>query len=278
MGNITAAEVNNLRKITGAGMMDCKKALVESEGDVEKAIEILRKKGQKVASNRADRDAKEGKIIAKVSTDGKFAGMIMFNCETDFVANSEDFLKLANEIIDLAVNKRAKSLEDLLVMTMANGRTVEQAVTDLTGKTGEKMTLAHYTCLEGTSTFAYNHIGNRIATILSMNKDGEKVATVGHELAMQVAAMAPLAVDEAGIPQSVVDKELEIAKDLIRQEGKPENMVEKIAMGKLSKFFKENTLINQIFVRDGKQTVAEYLKSSDPELRVIDFKRLILGE
>ena len=275
MANITAAEVNNLRQITGAGMMDCKKALVESEGDVEKAIEILRKAGQKVASNRADRDAKEGKVIAKVSTDGAFAGMIMLNCETDFVANSAAFLDFANSVIDLAISKRIKSLAELLQEDI-NGRTIEQAITDLGGKTGEKTTLAHYECIEGAATSAYNHIGNRLATLLSLNKAG--FDQVGHELAMQVAAMAPIAVDESSIPQSVIDKELEIAKDIVRQEGKPEDMVEKIALGKLSRFFKENTLVNQVFVRDGKMTVAEYLKKSDATLKVVEFKRLILGE
>jgi elongation factor Ts len=275
--NITASEVNNLRQMTGAGMMDCKKALVEAEGNVEKAIEILRKKGQKVASNRADRDAKEGKVVAKVSEDGTFACMIMLNCETDFVAKSADFTDFANAIVDVAVKGKIKTMEELQQQTY-NGRTIEQSVMDLTGKTGEKMTLAHYVCLEAPKVFAYNHIGNRLATILAMNKNGEKIETAGHEIAMQIAAMAPVAVDEAGVPQDIIDKELEIAKDVIRKEGKPENMVEKIAMGKLSKFFKENTLLDQVFVRDGKITVAEYLKQTDPTLKVLGFKRLILGE
>ncbi|MCK9302361.1 MAG: translation elongation factor Ts [Bacteroidales bacterium] len=275
--NITASEVNNLRQMTGAGMMDCKKALVEAEGNVEKAIEILRKKGQKVASNRADRDAKEGKVVAKVSEDGTFACMIMLNCETDFVAKSADFTDFANAIVDVAVKGKIKTMEELQQQTY-NGRTIEQSVMDLTGKTGEKMTLAHYVCLEAPKVFAYNHIGNRLATILAMNKNGEKIETAGHEIAMQIAAMAPVAVDEAGVPQDIIDKELEIAKDVIRKEGKSENMVEKIAMGKLSKFFKENTLLDQVFVRDGKITVAEYLKQTDPTLKVLGFKRLILGE
>ncbi|MDL2228437.1 translation elongation factor Ts [Odoribacter sp. OttesenSCG-928-L07] len=277
MANITAAEVNNLRQITGAGMMDCKKALVEAEGDVEKAIEILRKKGQKVASNRADKDANEGKVIAKVSADNTFGSMIMLNCETDFVANSEAFVTFANSVVDLAIEKRVKSLDELLQQNI-NDRTVEQAITDLGGKTGEKTTLAHYECLAGERVFAYNHLGNRLATLLALNKSNNEVEVVGRELAMQVAAMAPVAVDETSIPQNIIDKELEIAKDIVRQEGKPEDMVEKIAMGKLNKFFKENTLVNQIFVRDGKKTVAEYLKQTDPTLKVTEFKRLILGE
>ncbi|MDR2083998.1 MAG: translation elongation factor Ts [Bacteroidales bacterium] len=277
MANITAAEVNNLRQITGAGMMDCKKALVEAEGDVEKAIEILRKKGQKVASNRADRDAKEGKVIAKTSTDGTFGGMIMLNCETDFVANSDAFVDFANSIIDLAIAKRIKSLDELLQQDI-NGRTVEQAITDLGGKTGEKTTLAHYEYIEGQKVSAYNHIGNRLATLLALNKSNNEFEVVGRELAMQVAAMAPIAVDESSIPQNIIDKELEIAKDIVRQEGKAEDMIEKIAIGKLNKFFKENTLVNQIFVRDGKKTVAEYLKQTDPTLKVVEFRRLILGE
>ncbi len=274
--NITASQVNELRKITGAGMMDCKKALVEAEGDNEKAIEILRKKGQKVASNRADRDAKEGKIVAKVSADGKFGAMIMLNCETDFVANTPDFIKLANDIVDVALETRVKSLEELS-QQLINGRAIADLITENTGKTGEKNTLAHYMFLEAELVNAYNHLGNRVATLIAMNKAGEQISTIAHELAMQVAAMNPVAVDENSINPEVLEKEREIARDMVRQEGKPENMVEKIAEGKLQKFLKENTLVNQVFVRDGKITVAEYMKSVDKDLRVNSFCRLILG-
>lgn len=274
--NITASQVNDLRKITGAGMMDCKKALVEAEGDVEKAIEILRKKGQKVASNRADRDAKEGKIVAKVSQDGKFGAMIMLNCETDFVANTPDFIKIANDIVDLAIANRVKSLEELNQMQI-NGRSIEDLITENSGKTGEKNTLAHYVFLEDELVNAYNHLGNRVATLLSVNKAGEQYDKVAHELAMQVAAMNPVAVDEKSINPKILEKERDIARDQVRAEGKPENMIEKIAEGKVQKFLKENTLINQVFVRDGKITVAEYMKSIDKDLTVNAFHRLILG-
>ena len=274
--NITASQVNQLRQRTGAGMMDCKKALVESEGDEEKAIEILRKKGQKVASNRADRDAKEGKIVAKVSQDGKFGGMIMLNCETDFVANTPEFIKLANDIAEVAVNARIKTVEELNKQ-LINGRTIEELIIENTGKTGEKNTLAHYMFIEGELVNAYNHLGNRVATILALNKSGNEYATVAHELAMQVAAMAPIAVDEQSIPQDVLDKEMEIDRDQVRQEGKPENMVDKIAAGKLRKFISENTLINQVFVRDGKMSVADYINSVDKNIRILGFRRLILG-
>ena len=274
--NITASQVNELRKMTGAGMMDCKHALVEAEGDVQKAIDILRKKGQKVASKRADRDANEGKIIAKVSPDGTFGAMIMLNCETDFVANTPDFMNLANSIIDVAIANHVTSLEDLNNQII-DGVTVADRIIENTGKTGEKNTLAHYLYLESELVNAYNHLGDRVATLVAMNKAGEQSNTVAHELAMQVAAMAPIAVDEQSIPADVIEREMEIAREQVRQEGKPENMVDKIAEGKLKKFFKENTLLDQIFVRDGKISVSDYIKSVDKELKVKSFYRLILG-
>ena len=274
---ITAKQVNELRQMTGAGMMDCKKALVESEGDIEKAIEILRKKGQKVASKRADRDAKEGKIVAKVTPDGKFGAMIMLNCETDFVANTPDFIRISNAIADLAVENRVKTMDELLKLKMGD-RTVEEAIVENTGKTGEKNTLAHLCTIEGELVSAYNHLGNRVATLVALNKSGEKMTQAGHEIAMQIAAMAPVSVDAKSVPQEVIDRELEIARDQIRQEGKPENMVENIAKGKLQKFFKENTLYNQEFVRDSKMTVLQYIKSIDANMEVLGFYRLILGE
>ena len=228
--NITASQVNELRKMTGAGMMDCKHALVEAEGDVQKAIDILRKKGQKVASKRADRDANEGKIIAKVSADGTFGAMIMLNCETDFVANTPDFMNLANSIIDVAIANHITSLEDLNNQII-DGVSVADRIIENTGKTGEKNTLAHYLYLESELVNAYNHLGNRVATLVAMNKAGEQSNTVAHELAMQVAAMAPIAVDEQSIPADVIEREMEIAREQVRQEGKPENMVDKIAEG-----------------------------------------------
>lgn len=278
MTKITAQEVNNLRKITGAGMMDCKNALVEAEGDVEKSIEILRKKGQKVATKRADRDATEGIVIAKTTENNDFGAVLMLNCETDFVAKNNDFVNFANLIIDLAIAKKPQTVEELLALEV-NGLTLDQQITDMIGKTGEKMSVHHYEVLSTPNVFAYNHQGNRLACILGMSETKlDSIAQVGHEIAMQVAAMAPIAVDEAGVSKEIIEKELDIAKDLLRQEGKAEDMIEKIALGKLNRYFKDNTLINQVFVRDGKKTVEQYLKECDADLKVIDFKRLMLGE
>ena len=275
MANITAAEVNKLRKMTGAGMMDCKKALVESEGDYDKAVDILRKKGQKVASKRADREANEGIVLAKTDPGNKFAAVIMLNCETDFVAKNDEFVGLANKIIDFAIDKKPDNLDELLAYEM-DGMTVSEKVTEMVGKTGEKMNLANYERIEAAQVFAYNHQGNRLATLVGLNKDNV-ADEVGRQLAMQVAAMNPIAVNKDDVSQEVIDKEIEIGKEQARQEGKPENILEKIAMGKLNKFYKENTLMNQDFVRDSKKTVGQYLKETDPELKVTGFNRLMLG-
>jgi elongation factor Ts len=275
MANITAAEVNKLRKMTGAGMMDCKNALVEAEGDYEKAIDILRKKGQKVASKRADKEANEGIVIAKTTTDKKFAALIMVNCETDFVAKNKEFVSFANDTLNQILISKPKSAGEAKSLPL-NGRTVADGLTDLIGKTGEKMELSGYECIEAGKVFAYNHQGNRLATILGFNKENGS-DEAGHQLAMQVAAMSPVAVDKEDVPQTVIDKEIEIGMEQARQEGKPENMVEKIAVGKLNKFYKENTLLNQDFVRDSKMTVGQYLKQVDPELKVTGFRRMMLG-
>ncbi|MBN2174680.1 MAG: elongation factor Ts [Bacteroidales bacterium] len=275
MANITAAEVNRLRKMTGAGMMDCKVALVEAEGDYDKAIDILRKKGQKVASKRADKEANEGIVLAKSSDDKTFAAVVKISCETDFVAKNEEFVNFANQVMDLILVKKPASTEALNSLKV-NDRTVEETLTGLVGKTGEKMELAGYEFIKAERVFAYNHMGNKLATILGLNKNNG-ADEAGHQLAMQVAAMNPVAVDKDDVPQEVIDKEMEIGMDQARQEGKPENMVEKIAAGKLNKFFKESTLLNQDFVRDTKITVAQYLKSIDPELKVTGFRRLMLG-
>jgi elongation factor Ts len=274
MANITAAEVNKLRKMTGAGMMDCKKALVESDGDFDKAIDILRKKGQKVANKRADKEANEGIVIARASGDKKYAAVVKISCETDFVAKNDEFVNFANQVIDKALEARPKDADALKAMQV-DGHSVEQGLTDLIGKTGEKMELAGYEYLEAESVAAYNHMGNKLATILGLNKAGNEDA--GHQLAMQVAAMNPVAVDKDDVSKEVIDKEIEIGMEQARQEGKPENMLEKIAMGKLNKFFKESTLVNQDFVRDSKITVGQFLKNADPGLKVTGFKRLMLG-
>lgn len=277
MTKITAQEVNNLRKITGAGMMDCKKALVEAEGNVENAIEILRKKGQKVANKRADKEATEGIVLAKTAEANKFGVVFKLSCETDFVAKNQDFVDFANGLMEVAIANKPATAGEFKALTI-DGHTIEEKITEMIGKTGEKMDLVQYEVLEAAHVAAYNHNGNKLACILGMNKEIADVEKIGHEIAMQVAAMAPVAVDEKGISQEVIDKELEIAKDLLRQEGKSEEMIEKIAPGKLNRFFKENTLLNQVFVRDGKKTVAQYLKECDADLTVTAFHRVMLGE
>lgn len=278
MANITAAEVNKLRQMTGAGMMDCKNALVESEGDFEKAIDFLRKKGQKVAAKRSDRDANEGIVLAKTNDNKTFAAVIMLSCETDFVAKNQEFIDFANALINTAIAIKPKNTEELLSQKFTE-RTFAEGLSDLIGKTGEKMELAHYLFVEAPITFSYNHQGNRLATIVGFNKvavDG--VEEIGHEIAMQIAAMAPVAIDKDDVDPQTIEKEIEIGKDLARQEGKPEEMVEKIALGKLNRFFKENTLLNQEFIRENKLTVHQYLQSHDKDLTVTSFKRLKLGE
>jgi len=277
MIKITAAEVNNLRKITGAGMMDCKKALQESEGDVEKAIDILRKKGQKVASKRADKEAKEGVVIALANEDNSFAAVVMVNCETDFVAKNEDFVNFVRSIAQKAIDEKPKSIEELKGLDL-NGRTVEENLNDQLGKIGEKIQLGGYEFIDAPASVAYIHMGNKLATIVGLNmNDVEGAADIGKDIAMQVAAMNPVALDKESVSQEVIEKEIEIGKDQARQEGKPEEMLEKISMGKLNKFFKENTLLNQEFIKVSKTPVRDYLKGKHKDLTVTDFKRLMLG-
>jgi elongation factor Ts len=277
MANITASEVNKLRQQTGAGMMDCKNALVEADGDIEKAIDILRKKGQKLAMKRADRDANQGIVISKTTDDKKFAGIIMLNCETDFVAKNEEFIEYANKVLNLAVASKCKSLEDLKALKI-DGRTISEGVTDLTGKTGEKMELAHYEFVEAPRVVAYNHFGNRLAAILGFNMaEAANIDEVGKFVSMQVAAMSPVAVDKDDVSKEIIDREIEIGKDQARQEGKPEEMVEKIALGKLNKFYKESTLLNQEFINDSKMTIREYITKANKDLTVTKFHRLQLG-
>lgn len=277
MLNITAAEVNNLRKITGAGMMDCKKALIEGEGDVEKAIDILRKKGQKIAAKRADKAASEGLVLAGANEAGDFAAIVMVNCETDFVAKNQDFIDFTKSILDLAIAKTPKTLEELNGLDL-NGRSVEDNVSDQMGKIGESIKLGGYEFIEAAVASAYNHQGNRLSTLLGLNiKDGDNYKNVGHELAMQVAAMNPVAVDKSDVEQAIIDKEIEIGIEQAREQGKPEEMLEKIAMGKLNKFLKENTLLNQAFIREGKKIVRDYLAETNKDLTVTGFRRLMLG-
>ncbi len=273
---ITAQQVNELRKTTGAGMMDCKNALVETEGNMEKAIDYLRKKGQKVAAKRADRQAAEGVVLAKVSNNKRFAAAVMINCETDFVAKNQDFIDFVQSVIDLAVEKQARNVEELNAFEL-NGRTVEENIIEKTGVIGEKIQLGRYEIVEGESVSAYVHQGNRIASIAAFNKAGDIVEAAGHEVVMQIAAMSPIAIDKDDVPEATIQRELEIGKEQARASGKPEAMLDKIAMGKLGKFFKENTLLNQSFIKDSKKNVRDYLKNVDKELTVVAFKRLALA-
>ena len=275
MAKITAADVNKLRKMTGAGMMDCKNALVEAEGDFDKAIEILRKKGQKVAAKRADRESSEGATIAKVNDDSTQGVIVSLNCETDFVAKNESFVTLANELAELALGFESK--EDFLSSDF-NGLSVQEKLTEQTGVIGEKIEIGGFETLKAPFVGSYIHAGNKIATLVGLSAPVEGAATAAKDVAMQAAAMNPVALNENGVDQSIVDKEIEIAKDQLRQEGKPEAMLDKIAQGKLKRFFKDNTLVNQAFIKDSKQSVAQYVKSVDTDLEVTDFKRVALGQ
>jgi len=272
---ITAKEVNELRKATGAGMMDCKKALQEAEGNMDEAIDILRKKGQKVAAKRADREAGEGVVLAKVSDDKKFAAAVMINCETDFVAKNQDFIDFVQSVIDVAVDNKAKNIDELNALNLDNS-TVAEAIVERTGVIGEKIQLGDYQIVEGESVYSYIHNGNRIASIVALNKAGE-FDEAGKDVAMQIAAMAPVALNKEQVSEEVKQHEIEIGMEQARAEGKPEAMLEKIAMGRLNKFFKENTLLAQAFIKNSKQNVADYLKTYDPDLTVVSYKRLALA-
>lgn len=274
MVKITAAEVNKLRKSTGAGMMDCKNALVEAEGDFDKAIEILRKKGQKVAAKRADRDSSEGAAIAKVSEDNTNGVIISLNCETDFVAKNESFVTLAKELAQLALDFDSK--EDFMKATY-NGLSVEEKLIEQTGVIGEKIEIGGFRKLSAPFVGSYIHAGNKIATLVGLSASVDGAAAAAKDVAMQAAAMNPVALNEDGVEQSIIEKEIEIAKDQLRQEGKPEAMLDKIAQGKLKRFFKDNTLVNQDFIKDSKQSVAQYVKSVDSNLEITGFERVALG-
>ncbi|MAZ94147.1 MAG: elongation factor Ts [Lentimicrobiaceae bacterium] len=273
---ITAQQVNELRKSTGAGMMDCKKALVETEGDMEKAIDVLRKKGQKVAAKRADRDATEGVVLSKVSADKTYAAVVMVNCETDFVAKNSDFIGFTQSILDVAISNKAKTADDLNNMDL-NGRKVEELILDQTGVIGEKIQLGHFEIIEAESVYSYIHPGNRIATIAGFNKSGDNLADAGKDIVMQIAAMDPVSLSKDDVSEDVIKREIEIGMDQARQEGKPEEMLEKIATGKLNKFYKENTLLNQSFIKDNKMSVSQYLSNVEGDLTITGFKRLALA-
>jgi elongation factor Ts len=277
MSTISAADVKNLREQTGAGMMDCKKALEEASGDFEKAIEILRKQGQKLSIKRADREAKEGAVIAMVSDSGDKGIVVRLSCETDFVAKNDSFVDFAKKIASIALATFPIDTENLLSQPFDGTLTVGEKVTEQLGVIGEKIEIADYQRIEAPMVTSYIHMGNRAGVIVGLNKASASFSDAGKDVAMQIAAMKPIAVDEKGVSSDIIEKEIEIGKEIARQEGKPEEMLEKIAQGKLSKFYKENTLLPQAFVKDNKLTVGEYLKTFDKELTVTDFKHIKLG-
>lgn len=273
MANITAADVNKLRTITGAGMMDCKKALVEAEGDFDLAIENLRKKGQKVAANRSDRESTEGAAVAVINADKTAGVAITLNCETDFVGKNESFVKLANDLANQALNYATK--EELLASDF-NGITVAEKLIEQTGVIGEKIEIGAFERLEGAFVGSYIHAG-KIATLVSLSANVAGADEAAKNVAMQAAAMNPIALNEAGVDAAIIEKEIEIAKEQLRAEGKPEAMLDNISKGKIQRFYKDNTLVNQDFIKDGSMSVAAYIKSVDANLTVTGFSRVALG-
>ncbi|PWG81046.1 translation elongation factor Ts [Pararcticibacter amylolyticus] len=273
---ISASDVNKLRQQTGAGMMDCKKALIESNGDFEAAIDYLRKKGAKVAASRQDRESNEGVVIAKTTADGKTGVIVEVNCETDFVAKNADFIAFGNSIADLAVEKAPASLEELLSLEL-NGSKVADQILDQTGKIGEKIGVNKYEVVSGEKVIAYIHGNYRLGVLVALSADAEGAEEAGKDVAMQIAAMNPVAIDKGDVDSRTIERELDIAKEQIRAEGKPEEMVEKIAQGKLNKFYKDSTLLNQEFVKDSSKTIAQFLNGVSKDLTVTAFKRVQLG-
>lgn len=270
---ITAADINKLRQATGAGMMDCRKALTESNGDFEAAIDWLRKQGQKVAAKRSDREAKEGVVIAKTTADQKAGIVLCISCETDFVSKNADFVAFAQSIADAAITNNVKTAEELNNVVI-NGAKVADLINDKLAAIGEKIEVSKFERVEAPFVSSYIHGANRMGVLVGLTKAADEA---GKDVAMQIAAMNPLAVDESSIPADVVEREKNIAIEVVKAEGKPAEMAEKIAMGKLNKFFKENTLLAQAFVKDNNKSVADYLKSIDADLKVTEFKRVALG-
>jgi elongation factor Ts len=275
---ITASDVNKLRQQTGAGMMDCKNALVEADGDFEAAVDILRKKGQKIAAKRGDNDAKEGVIIAQSSADGKSGVILGLNCETDFVAKNDGYVAMVQSLVDIALEKLPTTVEELKALPFDARLSVEEKIIEQVGVVGEKLDLSVYSVINGNFVAAYNHPGNQLATLVGLSSStAGDIAEAGRQVAMQVAAMNPIAIDKDGVDARTIEREIEVGKDLAIQEGKPADMAEKIALGRLNKFFQENTLLSQAFVRDNKMTVEQFLNSTEKDLTVTDFKRFSLS-
>jgi|SRR5690606_34554303 len=274
---ITAQDVNKLRQMTGAGMMDCKKALTEAEGDFEKAVDILRKKGQKVSASRADRETKEGVVVTRVAENGTKGILLSLTCETDFVAKNEEFGAFANSLIDLAVTNGSESKEAVLALPFDN-ITVAEKIIEMTGKIGEKIDISHFEIVTAEAVVPYVHSNGKLGVLVGLvNASGANVEEAGKDVAMQIAAMNPVAVDKDGVDSSTVEREIEIGKEQARAEGKAEEMLEKIALGKLAKFYKENTLLSQQFVKDGSKSIAQYLDGVSKGLTVNAFKRISIG-
>jgi elongation factor Ts len=273
---ISASDVNKLRQQTGAGMMDCKKALTEANGDFEAAIDYLRKKGAKVAASRQDRESNEGVVIAKTTADGKRGIVVELNCETDFVAKNADFVAFANSIADLAIEKNPASLEELTSLEL-NGTKLADQIIDKTGKIGEKIGVSKFESVSGEKVIAYIHGNYRLGVLVALSADAAGAEEAGKDVAMQIAAMNPVAIDKGDVDSRTIEREMEIAKEQIRAEGKPEEMVEKIAAGKLNKFYKDSTLLNQEFVKDSSKNIAQFLDSVSKGLTVTAFKRVQLG-
>jgi len=275
--SITAADVNKLRMMTGAGMMDCKKALTEANGDFEAAIDILRKKGQKVSAARSDRNTTEGAVLVETNADATEGIIIALGCETDFVAKTDDFIKLSNAILKVAQTQKPADKAALLAAKV-DDRTVQEHITDLVGKIGEKIEIVSYDVVKGEKIVPYIHSNGKLGVLVALkNVAGADVVEAGKDVAMQIAAMRPVALDKGDVDATIIARELEIAKDQIRAEGKPEEMVEKIAQGKLNKFYKDSTLLNQEFVKDNSKSVSQYLDSVQKGLTVSAFKRITVA-
>lgn len=274
---ITAADVNKLRQQTGAGMMDCKNALVEANGDFEAAIDILRKKGQKVAAKRGENETKEGFVLAQVTSDNSTGIVFALNCETDFVAKNDGYKTLVESLMKVAIENTPASAEELLSLKYDDKLTVAEKITEQIGVLGEKLEVTGYGILKGGGVVAYNHPGNQLATLVAINNGGSDAIEAGRQVAMQVAAMNPIALNKEGVDARTIEREIEVGKELAIQEGKPADMADKIAQGRLTKFFKENTLLSQEFIRDNKLTVEQFLDSTVKGLTVSDFRRTSLS-
>jgi elongation factor Ts len=274
---ITASEVNKLRQQTGAGMMDCKNALVEANGDFEQAVDILRKKGQKIAAKRGENEAKEGVIFAQTNGEGSIGVILTLNCETDFVAKNENFRNFVQSIVDLALANLPNSVEELLALSYDAKLTIEEKITEQIGVIGEKLVISGYSKVAADKVVSYNHPGNQLATLVALNSNSNDAEEAGKQVAMQVAAMNPIALNKDGVDSRTIERELEVGKELAIQEGKPAEMAEKIAQGRLNKFFQESTLLSQQFIRDNKLTVEQFLSTSEKGLTVVEFKRFSLS-